>query len=251
MMGRGMVSRIAVGVLALVVGGQVRGQQEITSAFVDAEQRERPILGITASDATAWGLTEEDLTRYRSVMRGPEKLWYRTLDPVWVLGITAKTHAERLRYARLARDREQRRVHRELAFQRAYDLAWKEQGVAPIDLTKLAQRQQPAIQTALRSPLPSRQALFVDIACHTCAQPVRRMLQATQSGGWDVYVTGAEDDDAIRRWARDVGIEPERVRSRAVTLNHDHGRYFRLTGKHIDGVHVYRARTHEQRRPGW
>ncbi len=248
MMGHGVVSKIAVGVLAFVVGGHVRGQQEVISALTNAETSERPILGITASDATAWGLTEQDLTRYRSVMRGPEKLWYRTLDPVWVLGITAKTHAERLRYARVARDREQRRVHRELAFQRAYDLAWKEQGVAPIDLTKLAQRQQPAIQTALQSPLPNRQALFVDIACHTCAQPVRGMLQAKQSGGWDVYVAGAEDDDAIRRWARDVGIEPERVRSRAVTLNHDEGRYFRLTGKHIDGVHVYHVRPRAQRR---
>ena len=53
-------------------------------------------------------------------------------------------------------------------------------------------------------------------------------LQATGST-FDIYVVGSRADDTrIRDWARRSKIDPARVRTRTITLNHDGGRWLSL-----------------------
>jgi integrating conjugative element protein (TIGR03759 family) len=56
-------------------------------------------------------------------------------------------------------------------------------------------------------------------------------VQQLQAAGtaFDLYMVGSRQDDArIRQWATQAGIDPARVRARAITLNHDAGRWLSL-----------------------
>ncbi|MPM92815.1 hypothetical protein SDC9_139951 [bioreactor metagenome] len=60
-----------------------------------------------------------------------------------------------------------------------------------------------------------------------CGQLVQRL----QSSGaaFDVYMVGSRQDDArIRDWAKRANVDPARVRSGSITLNHDSGRWLSL-----------------------
>jgi integrating conjugative element protein (TIGR03759 family) len=53
-------------------------------------------------------------------------------------------------------------------------------------------------------------------------------LQAADTE-FDLFVVGSRADDArIRAWARGAGIDPAKVHSGAITLNHDAGRWLSL-----------------------
>ena len=172
--------------------------------------------------AKEWGLREDEFARYRELMEGPLGIHSPNLDPLSALGIEARSDEERQRYAALQVQAEARRVEKLLAYQRAYDEAW--------------QRLNPGMQRVnLPDDRPSaaavrgsgRTAVFVKDGCTTCGQVVQRL----QSSGaeFDVYVVGSRQDDArIRDWARRTQIDPSRVRSGSITLNHDGGRWLSL-----------------------
>ena len=72
-----------------------------------------------------------------------------------------------------------------------------------------------------------RTAVFVKDGCAACGQLVQRL----QSSGteFDLYMVGSRQDDArIRDWAKRAQIDPTRVRSGTITLNHDGGRWLSL-----------------------
>ncbi len=201
---------------------------------------------LTATEhARQWGLEVEDWQRYRTLMQGPRGLWYRDIDPVWVLGLSAETESERMRYARLAADIEGRRVEAELAFQRAYDDAWKEKSVdgKVLDSFRLAVRKGASksrtTEHPLQSRVPPRRLVFVEIGCEACRAELLRSVQATGSGGVDLYVTGAATDDDIRQWAVRMDIKRQWVKDGLVTLNHDAGYFERLTGEALHGIRVF------------
>lgn len=175
--------------------------------------------------AYSWGLKPEEWTRYRQLMQGPLGVYSPNLDPLTALGIEAQTDSERQRFAELQVHAEARRVEKLLAYQRAYDAAWQKQfpGLLPVNL---------ASTTALaNSPQLTqgngRLALFVKADCAPCVQKVRQLQ--TGSGVFDLYLVGSRQDDSkIRHWARQAGVDPIKVRERAITLNHDSGRWLSL-----------------------
>ncbi|TXH08627.1 MAG: TIGR03759 family integrating conjugative element protein, partial [Gammaproteobacteria bacterium] len=72
-----------------------------------------------------------------------------------------------------------------------------------------------------------RMAVFVKDGCTACGQLVQRL----QSSGaeFDLYMVGSRQDDGrIRDWAKRAQIDPARVRSGSITLNHDGGRWLSL-----------------------
>ena len=72
-----------------------------------------------------------------------------------------------------------------------------------------------------------RTAVFVKDNCVACGQLVQRL----QSSGaeFDLYMVGSRQDDArIRDWAKRANVDPARVRSGSITLNHDGGRWLTL-----------------------
>ena len=177
--------------------------------------------------AKAWGLQAEEWQRYQTLMNGPLGIYSPGLDPLTALGIEARNDAERRRYAERQVQAESLRVAKELAYQQAYDEAFKRLYPNLLPVVGLDGGQNSSTGMAYVEG-DGRLAVFVQENCPACIDRVQKLQAAGQS--FDIYVVGSNADDAtVRRWATRAGIDPEKVRSRAITLNHDDGRWL-LTG---------------------
>ncbi|WP_231674716.1 TIGR03759 family integrating conjugative element protein [Pseudomonas quasicaspiana] len=178
------------------------------------------------SKATQWGLQVDEWDRFKQLMRGPLGVYSPNLDPLSALGIEAKTEEERTRYAELQVQMESTRVIKLLAYQNAYDQAYKRlyPDILPVVLVKQDQTSKP-----VKSSSSGRLAVFVELSCPACEAQVKRLQRDAQR--FDIYLLGSKgNDDALRAWALKAGIEPDRVRSRQITLNHDGGRWITIGG---------------------
>lgn len=177
--------------------------------------------------ASEWGLTLEDWSRYQAVMKGPRGIYSPGLDPLTALGIEAKSTEERRRYAELQVKAERKRVEKELAYQQAYDQAFKRLYPDEKIIQLSASPASPMTSSSRAQKNDGRLAIFVQNSCTTCIARVKS-LQA-QKQAFDLYFVGSQgDDEKIRRWAILAGIEPNSVLSRTITLNHDAGRWIGL-----------------------
>ncbi len=193
-----------------------------TSSTILPSREQPAVTGLSDTQkAKDWGLREEEWTRYRSLMQGPLGVYSPNLDPLTALGIEASTDEERRRYAELQVAIEARRVEKLLAYQRAYDDAWQR-------LHPGMERVGASLADLQTTPSGSgRLAVFVKDKCPACGQAVQRLQSAGTE--FDLYMVGTRQDDArIRDWAKSVQIDPARVRSGAITLNHDSGRWLSL-----------------------
>lgn len=226
--------RLGTGGLCLALMGLAQASETTTSGRTDARH------ALTVEQRAArWDLQPEEWQRYEQVIAGPRGLWSPDLDPVWVLGIHAESEADRRRYAELAVQREKARVEAELAFQRAYDDAWRRlyPELPLIDPEALAGRRSDA--QGLQAG--DRLMMFVSADCKQCARWLGQVVSAVDNAtGWgvDIYIAGMENDQAIRSWAAANHIPGELVRQRRITLNHDNGTLARLTGKAADALPV-------------
>lgn len=174
------------------------------------------------SRAQEWNLDRQEWQRYQSLMQGSRGIYSPGLDPLTTLGIEARSDDERRHYAELQVQAEAQRTAKELAYQRAYDDAFKRlyPNLLPI---------QPDGPTSSGNAArgSGRLAVFVKADCAECAQRVKTLQ--TRGQEFDVYMVGSQGDDArIRSWAIQANIDPTSVRSRKVTLNHDAGRWLSL-----------------------
>lgn len=196
------------------------------SSSATSIERASPTAASDEARAHAWGLDVAEWSRYQQLMQGPLGIYSPNLDPLTALGIEARSDAERQHYAELQVRAEAQRVQKELAYQQAYDAAWKR--LHP-DLTP--------VRSLTSTPRPSasiahteRLAVFVKDDCTACDARVRQ-LQAS-GATFDIYMVGSRGDDVrIRAWAQRVGIDPTKVRARTITLNHDAGRWLMLGGQ--------------------
>ena len=167
--------------------------------------------------AREWGLKAEEWERYESLMDGPRGIYSPGIDPLTVLGIEARSDEERRYFAELQVQAEAARVEKELAYQLAYDAAWK----------RLYPMLQPVGELSNTPTVISgdgRLAVFVKENCAACDQQVRQLQVKGQS--FDIYLVGSRQDDiAVRRWATQAGIDAAKVRAGTITLNHDGGRW--------------------------
>ena len=193
-----------------------------TSRTVPAQLQNSTDTVLNERLARDWGLRPEEWARYRQLMQGPLGIYSPNLDPLTALGIEARSDEERNRYAELQVQAESRRVGKELAYQRAYDAAWAR--VYPgQQRVNLPGAQAPGVGNRGSGRL----AVFVKADCPPCDQRIRQ-LQAAGTD-FDVYMVGSRQDDTrIRQWASQAGIDPGRVRTRMITLNHDAGRWLSL-----------------------
>lgn len=186
--------------------------QAADSATTDTRRSDETALAVI-STAQQWALTPEEWSRYEQLKRGERGIWSPSLDPLTTLGVESTTDAERQRYADLLVEKEYRRVEKELAFQRAYDAAWKRRFP---DLTPVS-TPAPANSTA-------RLAVFVREKCPACDTRLKTLLSA--GNPLDIWLVGSNNNDALlRRWAITQHIDGTRVQRREITLNHDNGRW--------------------------
>lgn len=215
--------RIAPALLLLLTSSLAQGAPTFGSDH--RPSRERPVATERADEQHArdWGLKLEEWTRYRDLMLGPLGVYSPHIDPLTALGIEARTDQERQRYAELQVAAEAQRVEKLLAYQRTYDDAWQR---LHADMPRVIL---PDAGPAFSPVLPAtsgRLVLFVEDACPACDQAALRLQAAGME--FDIYVVDSGDDARIRAWAQRIGIDPAKVRSGQVTLNHDSGRWLSL-----------------------
>lgn len=173
----------------------------------------------TTEQAQRWGLTSEEWSHYEQLKLGERGIWSPGLDPLTTLGIEATTDTKRQKYADLLVEKEYQRVEKELAFQRAYDAAWKRHFP---ELTPVAIGD--SVQATSDN---SRLAVFVRDNCAPCESRLKTLLHSPHP--LDIYLVDSQNDDTrLRRWAVTQQIDIERVKKHDITLNHDAGRWLEI-----------------------
>jgi len=216
--------RIAPALLFLLTSSLAQSAPTLGSDNRPSRERPLAIERTAEQQARDWGLSVEEWARYRDLMQGPLGVYSPHIDPLTALGIEARSGQERQRYAELQVAAEAQRVEKLLVYQRAYDDAWQRlhTDMPRVILPDAGPAFSPVVPTA-----SGRLAVFVEDACPPCDQAALRLQAAGRP--FDIYVVDSGDDDArIRAWAQRIGIEPAKVRSGQVTLNHDAGRWVSL-----------------------
>lgn len=210
--------------IILLTGGLTQGAENLVADNLPSH--EQPIATERADEQHArdWNLGAEEWARYRALMQGPLGIYSPNLDPLTALGIEARSDQERHRYAELQVEAEAHRVEKLLAYQRAYDDAWQR---LHADTPRVTLPDAGPVFSPVTPAANGRIAVFVQDACPACDQVALRLQAAGTE--FDIYVVDSRADDAsIRAWAQRIGIDPAKVRSGQITLNHDSGRRLSL-----------------------
>lgn len=147
--------------------------------FVSPQQTRVEEQTVTHTQAQQWGLTDSEWQRYQQLRQGERGIWSPGLDPLTTLGVEANNDAERQRFAELLARKEHQRVEKELAFQRAYNQAWK--------------RLYPTL-TPIRSVIQPRLALFVSEKCAACETLAQKLINDDRP--LDIWLVNSRNDDA-------------------------------------------------------
>lgn len=225
-------------VLLLVVGfAQAMEAPGTESTTVqDTQLIQSPLTEHERTRAALWELSHEEWQRYRLLMAGIRgALSSEQISPIEVLGIHARDDAERQQYAERWAVMMREDAERVLAFQHAYDEAGRRlyPDETLIDVARLADR----TRDTDRLQAGDRLLLFVRPDCSACDALLARVLaRLDRVAGLDIYLTdiATGNEVAIRSWASGLGIQPEWVKTRRVTLNFDHGALTRIAPEHGD-----------------
>lgn len=205
---------------------------QIKDTGQDSAHKATNVLSATdLAHAHLWGLSETEWRRYKQLMQGIRgSISPATISPIEVLGIHARDDAERQRYAEVWAQAMYEDAGRILAFQHAYDAASKRlyPNTSLIDISRLPGK------TEVKNPFQSgdRLLFFTRPDCPACDLLLNKLLKRIDEvNGIDIYLTHVDkgDDRAVRDWASNHQIDPDWVRSRRITLNHDGGALNKLT----------------------
>lgn len=216
--------------------------QSVFVQTTETEDRE----AFVQSQADIWEITQEDWIRYESLMAGDAQFDFKHLDPVFVLGIYARSDEERKRFAEIYVKQELRRVEGVQKFALAYENAAKQlnkhmsyidmelfrsRGAKPVDSpdTSLVSAKSSILSVEelkrMGSQSNHRLILFVSTTCPACREFYKDLI--AQNLGFhalDIYFVGKETSDStIRQWAKQMEIPLKAVQTGKITLNHDRG----------------------------
>jgi len=189
-----------------------------------------------------WSLSQADWTRYKTLMQGIRgSISPANISPIEVLGTHARSDQERRKFAEIWATMRYDDATRILAFQAAYNVAY--QKLYPneqlIDTARLFNQQQSAAEVFKTG---DRVLVFVKInECPECEQMTQKLIDDNRgkNNPIDIYFIDTEnkkDDDKIRMWAEAQQIDKGRLKSGAITLNHDNGNLYRITNQVISPV---------------
>jgi len=218
--------------LAVPVYAASLSNTPITETGRETLSTERSVLSDSErARARTWNLSESEWQRYQQLMQGIRgSISPGTISPIEVLGIHARDVAERQRYAERWAQTMHEDAERILAFQHAYDAAIRR--LYPNEpLINPALLPDPTEKTGSLEP-GDRVMFFTRDECPVCDALFGRLIQKIDTiAGIDIYLSGEQggDDEVVRDWAKSHAIQPEWVRSRRVTLNHDAGALEQLT----------------------
>lgn len=177
-----------------------------------------------------WELSETEWSRYESLMRGMRgSVSPATLSPIEVLGIHAQSAAERRDYAKRWAKMMRADAERILAFQAAYDEAWKELNPGGQIIDKAALYKAKAKEQWLRDG--DRLLLFMRLAdCPRCSAYVDLARQGLSKGAQtDIYFIGASED-SIKQWIPRQSFDEAKIKSKRLTFNLERGELATVAG---------------------
>lgn len=177
-----------------------------------------------------WGLDETEWQRYQLLMGGIRgSISQPSLSPLEALGIHAETDEEQRGYAKRLAKVMHDDAERVLAFARVYQEESNKlyPKAAIIDKALLGLTANTPLQKGDRILFFTRTG-----QCPPCGQQLSALVKATQHTNvqLDVYVIGADNDDAIRAWAATQAFDRARLGNKTLTLNHDQGILTKLAG---------------------
>ena len=234
---------LALSILAFAVSQSVSAQQterQQTPPAYTANQSIAPV-DLLRVESARWQLSEEEYSRYLELMKGPRGSFsVPGITPVEVLGIHAKTPAERAKYAALWVDLYKADTARVLEFQNTVHSVWlakypdeplinrpKVNQLRAASGSKFGSLNVNGEQQPLMS-LSGRTMFFTTLDCDRCDYQLDTALHLVESGeigGLDIYLGGvaSDDDEAIQKWARDRRLPINKLADRSITLNYDVG----------------------------
>lgn len=216
--------------MLIVVSNTSFAAEKITSQEKQSKATDSSITQ-TEQKHLMWGLSSAEYARYEELMKGIRgSISPKTISPLEVLGIHAQNEAERRKYARLWADMMEKDTERVLAFQRAYDQAWKDKGNRPlIDISQLKSQSPSTTPTATTqsSGLPISKMIVVTklVGCAACDKKIHQLLTSMlvdKTIHLDIYFSDSSDkqNSVIRQWAISNRVDAEMLKSRRLTLNH-------------------------------
>lgn len=175
--------------------------------------------------ARQWNLSDSDWEKYKEIMSGPRGVWSPGLDPITALGVHESDPVERRRYATIWMEMEIKRTELELAFE-----------VERMNVSNRLLAGQKVVNNqrwidqwqAKQSAIQNEVLLFVDVACtEKCERLFNEVAKSSTSGGnrLNVYFNAGATAEDIGKWAQGMGIDPQIVRDRYITLNFDEGQF--------------------------
>lgn len=217
-------------------------ESNIKNSLLEEAFFERSLEALTDDEralAQKWKLRDSDWVKYKKVMQGPRGTWSPGLDPITALGVQETDPVERERYATIWMEVEVERTELELAFEvermRAANKVLR--GQKPVNNQQWVrdwERKQAAVDTEVM--------LFVNPSCVEDCRRLFRDVQKTSTKGGSrlniVFQNGASADQ-IGSWAQAMGIEPDVVRSRKITLNFDDGQFAQYSVVETELPEVY------------
>lgn len=171
--------------------------------------------------AKMWGLTESEYKKYLREMKDtPSEKWWKNLDPPQVLGQNANTQKERMKYAYIDVKLDQERATREIAFQHAYEKAFKNlyprAKLIDIDTSK----------SNSSNAVKSGDQLFLFTSIHDpegslIAEKLITLMKHTYNSSLNIFFVGKATFGQIESWGRNNNIPNRMQNSNEVSLNHN------------------------------
>jgi len=191
--------------------------------------------------AKMWGLTANEYTQYLQEMANtPSARWWKDIDPPQVLGMNAKTQAERMKYARIDAKLDMQRAGKEIAFQHAYNKAFAElyPNAKLIGQGSSQQSQDASSQSIIQSNdrfylftkindsegdlLTSKIIRLMKMASQGQSQSQHQSQPKNQSNvSLNIFFVGNTSSSAIQQWAKGNNIPRAMKGGDRVTLNHN------------------------------
>lgn len=237
-------SLIALTLLTATAGAAIAQQSQRDMTTQANTTTEHILSGINqsqAKQAAAWGITNEEMARYDELTSqgGIYSQLGKDLTVLEVLGMEARSEAERQKYARLMVEQEIRYQQNVLAFEVAkMDVMKEKYPNMEIWYTKeeLRQKSLPDLLKGLASYQDKRLVIYVGDECDSDCQDYITKVRSSASSSTrvDIFFTNTRGDDKkLRDAVSKLGLNPKDIDGTTLTVNHDKGYFARLK---VDGV---------------
>ena len=206
--------QVLVFVFCILVSVNAHSDNETYTVESESLSNESLMTQFNKKGLNVWGLTVTELKEYQRVRQGNRKFWSPNLHPLAALGMReGVTASERDALAEKLVHIERRRVDREKAFEEAFQAANRRL----YSHVPLFQADPPLKTNSKRASSYDSPYLnyYVTLPCAECKKPIQRWLKENKQ--IDLYID-SKSDNAIRQFAKDMGISPLLVPSK-VRLN--------------------------------